>query len=360
MNKNSVVNKYYFLLKQAEVISDKDDCLIEPNNEDFKHDNHIVLQQGKENWKDKKVKFVITENIDLFFHFKNKNFKTYLLEFPLEPYTFRKYTLWQKRENKVYFHGRIIPGKLPLEELKILKENNIPVVLQGPICKEYWTDKDIEKKEFIEYKKEIKKLKNITFLQETNDPKEIAKNLNKYKFYFTLSNGEAFNKALEEAIACGTIPLVKSSVAYWWAFPYIFQFHSIEKFLKLYNDFSKIDLEELSTIISNEAQKNFSLEAINYKFKSSFFNFNKNYPPFEYRNFLFKYPEIINYSISESWFEFSDLSRIKKSFEMLTNLSLDWKIENNKLIPKIEASSEEETIKSYHDLCFDLNKLSVT
>ncbi len=257
---NGVIKKYYYLLLQSQVLSHEDNVVIEPFDEDFDllEDKVIVLQQGEVNWNVEKnrdkVKKVITSNVLILDHIGRLVY-TVLLEFPINRKIFSNNIPWNERENILYYHGRIIPDKLPLEELKKLEEYNIPVVLQGPICKEYWTNKDIELNEFITYKEEIKKLKNITFLPAITDEKELAANLNKYKFYFSLSTGEAFNVALKEAISCGTVPLVKDLEAYYWCKKSCIKINTCENIKNFYEHSKNKDLTEYSNLISKELER---------------------------------------------------------------------------------------------------------
>jgi len=270
-----VVAKYASLLKNCGVISDNDNVLIDPQDEDFKKNNIIVLQQGNPLWnidKNKdKIKRVIVLSPLVFDIFLKKEIKTSLLEFPI-PDVYRKITPWQNRQDAIYFHGRIVPGKLPIEDLEKLDQSGIKVYLRGPICKKYWTSDDINEKDFVEYKEKLKTLKNIIFLPETQDKFELINSLNKFKFYFTLSTGEAFNVALQEAIACGTIPLVRKNGAYWWAEKLKIDFSSVEELISLFERYKKSDIENYSDSISQQIKTRCSYSSMADKNMAGFWN----------------------------------------------------------------------------------------
>jgi len=258
------VLKYYEDLLRLEILKEEDSVLIDPLNSDWSENisDVIVLQQGQCNW-DKvhlnKVKLIITSSIYLYEIF-NPLKKTYLIPFSINP-IFKKITSWKERENALYYHGRIIPGKLGIMSLIKLSNSGIKIVLRGPTCKDYWTDKDLELIEFVTYKDKISKL-NIEFLPSTNDKNILAEDLNKYKYYFTLSNGEAFNLALQEAIACGTIPIVRPNDAYWWADHLLLCFKTAEELIEKFNSLKNEDMEEYSNLISREIHKRYSEESI--------------------------------------------------------------------------------------------------
>jgi len=264
------VNKYYDQLLKAEIIKAEDNVLIDPPHKDFpaNTDNLIVLQQGDLSWNLKdfsKIKYLITPSLYLYEKYSNSK-KVFLVPFIIEP-EYKKISKWSDRENALYYHGRIIIGKLGIISLAKLCNSGIKIVLRGPICKEYWTDKDIELPEFVSYKEKVSKL-NIEFLPATSDKQTIINDLNKYKFYFTLSDGECFNLALQEAIACGTIPFVRPNFAYWWAEHLILQFESSNELIKKFNDLKDMDLEEYSNLISRELHKRYSMEAIIKSFET--------------------------------------------------------------------------------------------
>ncbi len=274
----SIINptlKYKNLLIKSNVISKNDECIIDPLDNDLnKVSDIILLQQGHIDWdlnleaSINRIKFAITPNLFIYKILKSYRIKTSLIEFPIED-EFRKITNWNNREDAIYYHGRIIPGKINIEELISISNAGIKIVIRGPICKAYWTDIDIEK--FAEFKEKFLKIVKegkVQLLEPAEDIDEIITDLNKYKFYFTLSEGEAFNIALEEAIACGTIPLVRKNEAYWWADKLIINFTSKEKLIKDYKLYVKDDLEEYSQLISNELKKRNSFKSTLEKFKN--------------------------------------------------------------------------------------------
>jgi hypothetical protein len=271
-NSSGVVLKYYTLLKSSGIVSDDDSILIDPFEEDFKDKEYIVLQQGQAEWNlsNKKIKHIITPNVSIFEKL-SKKFEIYLIEFPIDTSIYSKTTDWNKREDAIYYHGRIIPQKLPIDELKHISDQGIKIVLQGPICKAYWIDEELNDSYYVDYKNKLMKL-DIEILDQAKDEKELAENLNKYKFYFTLSNGEAFNVALQEAISCGTIPLVKQSGAYWWSDKRHFPVQSVDDFIKKYKSIKDLDLENYSKHIAEDALENFSFDASYEKFKAGFWH----------------------------------------------------------------------------------------
>ena len=281
------VQLYADRLQKAGVLKNTDQFCTEPITiHDVKNCTHI-LQQGKFNVDPKEIKkydpniIVITPNLFIYDESIKSGLKTYYCEFPVDTEIFFNKKVYTDRNTVLYYHGRIIPSKLPLEELKIL--NNffkVPTILRGPICKKYWSQEDIEEKSFIEYKNEVQKLSFIQFLPETKDPLVISEDLNNSKFYFTLSKGESFNLALQEAMACGTIPIVRNNLAYAWADNLIFSFDSIEKFISLLNTIvdNSIDLTETSTLLSSFIKDEFSYASIYKKFISSFWNYSFQNP----------------------------------------------------------------------------------
>ena len=269
-------DKYRDLLVKANVISEEDKFVIDPNNKILSElDDVILLQQGSVNWNDwsnysrSKIRFAITPNIHIFKELISKRLKTFLLEFPIEDH-FKKTTNWNEREDAVYYHGRIIPGKLNIEELEKISSAGIKIVARGPVCKQYWQDENLEDKKFIDFKDRFMKLVDegkILLFSVASEEKAMIYDLNRYKFYFTLSSGEAFNLALEEAIACGTIPIVRSSGAYWWADHLLVNFKNVDRLIKAFHQYKKEDLDEYSNLIANEIKKRCSLEAIKEKFE---------------------------------------------------------------------------------------------
>jgi hypothetical protein len=261
---NGPVNKYYEQLLNNGIIKESDNVLVDPRNEkEFPDINDLViLQQGDLSWNVKnfsKIKYIFTPSLYLYEKYSYSK-KIFLIPFAIEP-EYKKISKWSDRENALYYHGRIISEKLGIIGLTKLCSEGIKIVLRGPICKEYWTDKDIERPEFISYKEKVSKL-NIEFLPPTDDKEVIINDLNKYKFYFTLSNGECFNLALQEAIACGTIPLVKPNFAYWWAEHLILQFENTNELIKKFNGLKDMDMDEYSSLLSKELHKRFNYESL--------------------------------------------------------------------------------------------------
>lgn len=275
------VNRYKELLIQAGIIEDSKLVLVEPTLKqlerfDISIHDLIVLQQGMPIWYYKqkvitdRIKEVLTPNM-----FVYKSLKDYvpihLIEFPILD-MYQKKTSLNDRETAVYYNGRILPGKMPLEELEYAVKKGLPIVLRGPICKMYWEDEYVEGKEYDIYRSRVQELidaKKVEYLEETEDPEVIIDDLNRYKFYFTLSNGEAFNLALQEAIACGTIPLVKNNGAYWWAHDLYVGFNDYKSLVKYYEMYKDKDLEEYSDMIAKEIKERCSLEAISKSFELS-------------------------------------------------------------------------------------------
>lgn len=282
---SGVVKKYYDLLIKSGVLSSAEEVLIEPYNKDYDESNFTVLQQGAILFDFKKyntkVQKIITCSDILYDKLKKVHDKVYLLEFPIED-EYKKINRFIYRENAIYYHGRILPEKVLLEDLRKLLDSKIRVVLRGPICKEYWGNKDLEAEKFVDYKKQILELveeyDNFTVLPETKDKNVIIKDLNKYRYYFTLSTGEAFNLALQEAIACGTIPIVRDMKLYLWADGLYIGFNSVEEMMYKYdkenvnNRYHIIESEYFSSFISSEIKKRCSFEAIKLKFSNQLSN----------------------------------------------------------------------------------------
>ena len=269
--------KYKRLLTKAEVLSESDNTIIDPTNRDLQKVNGkvIVLQQGTIHWYHwaneirEKVDFAITPNVNVYKELISKKVKSFLLEFPIEDhYNIQKD--WNERLDALYYHGRILPGKVDLEDLKKVTSNGIKVVMRGPVCKHYWIDKDVKEEEHIKFKDEFMELASSgkVILQTARDSEEdMIYDLNWHKFYFTLSHGEAFNVALEEAIACGTVPLVRANGAYWWAHHLIATFRDAEELIDMFHRYVNEDLGEYSFLIASEIKKRCSLEAIHNKYE---------------------------------------------------------------------------------------------
>jgi glycosyltransferase involved in cell wall biosynthesis len=358
---NGAVGKYYDLLLNSKVLNTEDKVYVEEiDRKNIKEEDSILLEQSSYPISEetlKKVKCIITQHILVYESFRNR-IKTYLLEFPLSK-SFKKTKKWSERENAIYFHGRITPSKLPLEFLKTISKE-IKIVLQGPICKKYWIDEELEDEFYKEYKQEILKINNIEFLEETKDENELSNNLNKYKFYFTLSKSEAYNVALQEAIACGTIPIVnKMPETYWWAKGLYFDFdNDPNEFIRTYKKLVNLDLEKYSDVIVDEINSRTSENSICDKFKKgNFWNFIKE-PTIEtekFLDFLKKKVDILSYKSFtrddlhfyvqwEGWNKEINDYIFKKEF-----LLLNWEIKkwNNSTIL---------FIKKYN--CNDLNSLN--
>ena len=271
------VRKYYDLLVESKVIKKSDKVIIEPHRSITKevYENDLVLlQQGQVSWDIKNeeflnsIKYIITCSLIVAQNLE-KIKKTFLLEFPLRR-EYKRNQSFNQREPALYFHGRIIRGKLPIKYLEYVLQSGVKTVLRGPVCYKYWSTEKMDDEEDIKYDNKIKefqlKYSNLIILPETNDLEIIVKDLNKYKFYFTLSQSEAFNLALQEAIACGTIPLVKRNGAYWWAHELYAGFEKPEELVRLYEKYYDRDLEEYSDAIAEEIQKRCSFDAIYQKF----------------------------------------------------------------------------------------------
>jgi len=270
-----VVQRYKELLIESKVLDKEQKVLIEPTTKDLEKidDKVIVLQQGNECWDYSvldKIDFIITSSAWLKNKYSELDKKTILLEFPIRD-VFKKKTNWKSREDSIYYHGRVLPEKVPLLDLKKILQSGIEVIIRGPICKKYWTEEDMETEEFNLYKKTLLEMEsefeNLHFLSATKDENVIINELNKYKFYFTISKGEAFNVALQEAIACGTMPIVRRNQAYWWADCLFSGFSKVEDLIVKYNVFKDKDLEEYSDIIAKEIKARCSLEAIRDKYE---------------------------------------------------------------------------------------------
>lgn len=268
--------RYQVLLTLCGVLDPTEDCIVDPFDNDLNKVSDIVLlQQGNVNWdinseeSVSRIKFAITPNMFIYRLLTSYNIRTALLEFPI-PDIFTKKTPWMDRENAIYYHGRIIPGKVDIDELMVLSDMGIKIVMRGPVCKAYWTDFDIEEEEFVKFRDKFMRIVDdgdVELLEATNDSDVIIEDLNKYKFYFSLSNGEAFNIALEEAIACGAVPIVRSNDAYWWADKLIVNFTNVERLANDFHMYSKDNLEEYSTLIATEIKKRDSFEVTLEKFK---------------------------------------------------------------------------------------------
>jgi len=269
--------RYRNLLVKAEVLSENDQTIIDPTNKQLQEvkGKIIVLQQGAihwYHWSDKmrnKVKFAITPNLLVYKDLISKGVKTFLLEFPIDS----KYKIdrnWNERLDAVFYHGRIIPGKVNLEDLKKITHSGVKVVMRGPVCKYYWTDEDILEDEYCKFREEFMELAQTgrVDLQTTRDDEDtIVYDLNWHKFYFSLSSGEAFNVALQEAIACGTVPIVRSNEAYWWAKHLLVNFNTADELIKAFHQYKNEDLDEYSFLIANEIKARCSLEAIHDKYE---------------------------------------------------------------------------------------------
>jgi len=273
------VNRYKELLIEAGVIEDSKFVLIEPLNKHIeKFDIGIealtILQQGAPKWilQNKilcsRIKQIFTPNF--FVSETTKEIKpTFILEFPIKN-EFEKLNNWNEREDAIYYHGRVVPEKAPIRDLEDVCEHDIKVVMRGPVCKMYWINKDLEGDEYDDYRErffDLVKDGKILHLQETDDSKVIIEDLNRYKFYFTLSVGEAFNIALQEAIACGTIPIVRKNGAYWWAHDLFVGFSITNTLFEYYSMYKDRNLEEYSDLIAKEIKARCSLKAICKKYE---------------------------------------------------------------------------------------------
>jgi hypothetical protein len=257
------VSKYYDLLVEAKILNIEDSVLVDPDDQDWSdYQDIIILQQGEVRWDLKKIpraKMIITSSLIIFESFRKlKNI--FLIPFPIRE-KFKKIKNWKEREDAVYYHGRIIPQKLGFLSLSKIVNSGIKVVLRGPICKDYWSETDLTDKLYLDYKEKISKL-DLEFLPATNSEEVIIEDLNKYRFYFTLSNGEAFNLGLQEAVSCGTIPIVRHNDAYWWADHMLARFLTAENFIDIYNYLRKEDLEEYSTLLAKESDKRFNFNVL--------------------------------------------------------------------------------------------------
>lgn len=271
------VRKYYDLLLRSKVLKNTDDVLIECDEDvlkNFKGEEVIILQQGKALWPIddisilNKIKFIITSSL-IVSKFLEKRKKTFLLEFPIEDY-FCKNKNYNDRESALYFHGRVISSKLPISDLGCLLRAGIKIVIRGPVCFEYWSQNKMTDEASIKYERELmdlsSKYSNLVLLGESHEKDVIVSDLNSYKFYFTLSTCEAFNLALQEAIACGAIPFVRNNGAYWWAHECYVGFEQVGELINLYGKYYNKDLKEYSSVISEEIQKRCSIDAIHKKF----------------------------------------------------------------------------------------------
>lgn len=267
---SNVVHRYKYLLEQSGLDFTGKEVLIDPIPDKFKDlDNVIVLQQGQHDWLDNqdcvsKVDYVITLSPVVEEELKKKHLKTIVLPFPV-PDVFQKKTKWSDREDVLYYHGRMIPSKTNVEEIENILKYGFQVAMRGPICKYYWAEEDLKEKIFTDFKEQLLKLdkqySNLTLLPGTQDQDLIVEELNKYKFYFTLSTGEAFNVALQEAIACGTVPIVRSNGAYWWADHLILEFRYIGDLILKFNTCKDLNLEEYSDTIAEEIKCRCSFES---------------------------------------------------------------------------------------------------
>lgn len=268
---SNVVHRYKYLLEQSGLDFTGREVLIDPPEDKFKDvDNVIVLQQGQYDWLDNqecvdKVDYVITLSPVVKEECNKKHLKTIVLPFPISD-IFQKKSKWTDREDVLYYHGRMIPSKTNVKEIENILKYDFQVVMRGPICKHYWADEDLKEKIFTDFKEQLleidKQYDNLTLLPGTQDQDLIIEELNKYKFYFTLSTGEAFNVALQEAIACGTIPIVKSNGAYWWADHLTLQFSYIGDLILKFNTCKDLNLEEYSDTIAEEIKRRCSFESI--------------------------------------------------------------------------------------------------
>lgn len=269
--------KYRKLLIKAGVLSEDQPTLIDPTNRELQSvkGKVVVLQQGAIHWYHwseemrNKVEFAITPNMMVYKDLISKKVKSFLLEFPIEDH-YKIDKDWNERLDAVYYHGRIIPGKVNIEDLKKITETGVKVVMRGPVCKYYWIDEDIPGADYDKFREDFMELARtgrVDLQTPRYEEDAIVYDLNWHKFYFTLSNGEAFNVALQEAIACGTIPIVRSNGAYWWAHHLLVNFEDVDSLIEAFHQYRNEDLGEYSYLISKEIKERCSLEAIKEKFE---------------------------------------------------------------------------------------------
>ena len=209
------------------------------------------------------------------------NFELKYIPFGVDD-VFSKTKKLKERRRALYYHGRIVEGKLPINSLdKLVNEVyklKIPVVLRGPIYKNYWTNYDINSDEAKEYKYKLEVIKDIYYpylevypeieYSNQNRSEIISNELNQYKYYFTLSYSESFNLGLQEAMACGTIPVVLYNGAYNWADTAILKSFSLKNLINnvvsiLKNEEKFEDkLESYSDKLAFFTKKRFSLDSI--------------------------------------------------------------------------------------------------
>lgn len=277
-------DSYENMLRDIGAIDDNDIVLNEPI------DWEIVKTRGKKvivlcssprfdkNRFSREIHKVFTPNKLVYDDLKRIGYNTFLLEFSLRE-KFSKNKQWKERRRGLYYHGRICPIKLPIDELSFIVDKGIEVTLRGPICKEYWTNVDADDPESVRYKNKIldmeKQYYNFNVLESVDRESEIrdeiiSTDLNNYKYYFTLSKSESFNSALHESLGTGTIPIVRRNGAYWYANDLINEFTEIGNLIEIYYKLEKTPLrtlEEHSTYLSTKILERTSLDNIKKKYK---------------------------------------------------------------------------------------------
>ena len=140
---------------------------------------------------------------------------------------------WKDRKNAFIYYGRILPEKFDLTVYKKLVKNGIYFDLFGPICQEYWKDKELSSPEYQKFKAELFEFMKSPLVnyKGTFSLSEVASNIGKYKYYISTSNNEAFCRALQEAMACGVIPFQKWGDAFLWSEETLQRFHTNEELI---------------------------------------------------------------------------------------------------------------------------------
>jgi len=189
------------------------------------------------------------------------------LGFPIRS-EFEITTPWSDRLDKFVFHGRIYEQKISIKFLKELQKHNIEIDLYGPVCKKYWSDEDESEEKYHIYKQEITKLDNVTLYPQIVNS-EVPQMLNKYKFFTIFSSGEAFNLSLQEAMACGTVPLVRWNDAFGWSENTLLKFYNEEVICDTYMGLKGKDLTGYSGAISTFIHNKYSFQIIKELLKQS-------------------------------------------------------------------------------------------
>lgn len=173
--------------------------------------------------------------------------------YPCDPDIFKVKTQWSDRE-KLFVHiGTICPLKLSLDFIRNIRSTNLKVDCFGPLV-------SVEK----QYLEDINSTNQLDYNGVVSQDK-IGDILNEYKYFILPHDGyEIFNITLQQAISCGTIPLVCNDMSgnfdsSWidWAEGLYYNCDNSEE---LINNMMKIESDSnirgnYSNYISDEAKK---------------------------------------------------------------------------------------------------------